>query len=129
MSRRVHDQLNAALMEPDALPPAPIERTRRLPASLRAQGLERMDLAGKLEALSGDALERAGDLLSMDITDEEHEKFGEKVRGLNSVIKTVLQTQVRVDEHRLKARNADALPELIELIRQEEAKMKAIAEA
>lgn len=130
MSRRaIHEQFShlvdlpdeGAIAPPDVTAlPAPIERTRRAPAVNRAQGLEKSDLAGKLEQLSGDALDRASDLLEMDISNDEDDKFGEKVRGLNSVIKTVLQTQVRVDEHRLKSRKLDALPELLELIKAEE---------
>lgn len=88
------------------------------------QGLAASDLAGKLEHLSGKALDRLDDLLEMDISDDGDEKFGEKVRGLNSATKTVLQTQVRVDEHRLKARSLDVLPELLEAIKAEEVRRK-----
>lgn len=104
--------------------PAPVERSRRAPLAARMEGLERGDLAGKLEYLSGRALDRADDLLDMDISDDSADKFGEKVRGLNSAIKTVLQTQVRVDEHRLKARSLDVLPELLAAIKDEEAKRR-----
>jgi hypothetical protein len=136
MSRRaMHEQLLAALQaeEPVAdvpLPsldtsalPAPLVRSRRAPATARSEhGLVSTDLAGKLEHLSGRALDRLDDLLDLDIADDEHEKFGEKVRALNAATKTVLQTQVRVDEHRLKTRALDVLPELLEAIKQEEAR-------
>lgn len=79
------------------------------------------DLAGKLERLSGRALDRADDILDLTLDDED-EKFGDKLRGLNAAIKTVVQTQVRVDEHRLKARKLDVLPELLAAIAAEERK-------
>lgn len=131
MSRRaIHEQLNAALAVEQETPsglPAPIERARRAPvASTKAQGLERGDLAGRLEHLTGKALDRADDILELEI-DPEHEKFGESVRAVNSAIKTITQTQVRVDEHRLKQRNADALPEILEKIKAYEERTKAVA--
>lgn len=103
--------------------PAPAERTRRIPADQRAAprvALSESELASKLERLTHRALDRADDLLEMDISDEEHDKFGEKVRGLNSAIKTIVQTQVRVDEHRLRARKEEILPQLLEAIAAEE---------
>lgn len=137
MSRRtIREQMASLLEEETPTPvlnslasnlPAPIERTRRLPASMRAQGLERGDLAGRLEHLSGKALDRIDDILELDIADDEHDKFGEKLRGLNAAAKTVLATQVRVDEHRLRQRNADTLPELLEEIRKYEERMKVPA--
>lgn len=135
MSRRIHEQLATLCYDISGEPPnldvstlpVPTARHRRVAAINRAQGLANSDLAGKLEILSGNALDRAGDILELDISDDEHEKFGEKVRGLNAVIKTVLQTQVRVDEHRLKARSLDVLPALLELIKQEEGKREKAA--
>lgn len=130
MSRRaIHEQLQSLQEAPAPLMalPAPVERTRRQPAVAKAQGLVSTDLAGKLEQLSGKALDRLDDLLEMDISNDEDEKFGEKVRGLNSATKTVLQTQVRVDEHRLKQRSLDVLPELLEAIKAEEAKRRVAA--
>lgn len=109
--------------------PAPAERTRRTPVEQRAAprvALSESELATKLERLTHRALDRAEDLLEMDISDEEHDKFGEKVRGLNSAIKTVVQTQVRVDEHRLRSRKEEILPQLLEAIAAEEAKQRAI---
>lgn len=103
-----------------SVPPAPTRAPRTAAVSTVPRGLENDDLAGRLERATSRALERADDLLEIDISDEMHEKFGDKLRSLNSTIKTVIGTQVRVDEHRLKARKLDVLPELLAKIEAEE---------
>jgi hypothetical protein len=123
--------IDEPVMEPPmnrltAMPPAPTRAPRTAAVSTVPRGLENDDLAGRLERATSRALERADDLLEIDISDEGHEKFGDKLRSLNSTIKTVIGTQVRVDEHRLKARKLDVLPQLLEAIEAEE-KRRALA--
>lgn len=78
-----------------------------------------LDASDELDSLTGLALERARQVLSEPI-DFENDKF---LRTQVSVIQLVLNTQVRVDEGRLKRRKLDALPKLLELIQREEQKM------
>lgn len=108
-----------------AMPPAPT-RAPRSAIVTEPRGLENDDLAGRLERATIRAIERSEDLMELTVDDEGDEKFGDKVRGLNAIIKTIIGTQVRVDEHRLKARKLDVLPQLLEAIEAEE-KRRALA--
>lgn len=105
-----------------ANPPSPGRTLGRAAALAEARGLENEDLSSQLERATKRALERAEDLLELDVSDETQEKYGDKLRSLNSTVKTVIQTQIRVDEHRLKQRKSSALDELLETIRGEEAR-------
>lgn len=104
--------------------PAPTRRAR-MPAAKLGDGLTSSDMASKLEHLTHRALDKADEILDIEL-DPDDEKYGDNLRGLNAAIKTVVATQVRVDEHRLKARKLDALPELLALIAEEEAKRLAL---
>jgi hypothetical protein len=123
--------LNASLA--DVLPlsmatsePPPPTRAPRSQIVTAPRGLENDDLATQLERATRRAIERGEDLLELDITDETHEKFGDKLRSLNSTIKTIIGTQVRVDEHRLKARKLDVLPDLLARIEAEEKRRQLV---
>lgn len=132
--RQLQADLLEAVTEPSLVPPlykmddpetvahlpAPTRRAR-MPAAKLGDGLMATDMASKLEALTHSALDKAGEILEIEL-DPDDEKYGDNLRGLNAAIKTVVATQVRVDEHRLKARKLDALPELLALIAEEEAK-------
>jgi hypothetical protein len=77
-----------------------------------------LDASDELDSLTGLALKRAREILEEPI-DFENDKA---MRLQVSTIQTVLNTQVRVDEGRLKRRKIDALPKLLELIQREEQK-------
>lgn len=80
------------------------------------------DASDELETLTGLALKRAREILSEPIN-FDNDKI---VRATIATIQTVLNTQVRVDEGRLKRRKLDALPKLLEIIAGEERKLGRI---
>lgn len=77
------------------------------------------DHSAKLLGLTGLALDRATDILQV-FPSRASETFGEELRAQTSVLKTVLTTQLRVDENHLRRRTVDALPELLKAVALEE---------
>lgn len=134
------DTLRARLatlaLDPDAPPIAPllslglIDRAKppgpRLPplaAALEAPGvLASTDLSEKLESLTALALERATDILE-NAVDPDSDYYPEELRAQTSTIKTALQTQVRVDEQRLRQKLSNALPNLLAILKEEELRL------
>lgn len=82
------------------------------------------DHSSKLLGLTGLALDRATDILQV-FPSRESETFGEELRAQTSTIKTVLATQLRVDENHLRRRTVDALPELLKSVAAEEKRLAA----
>lgn len=82
------------------------------------------DHSAKLLGLTGLALDRATDILQ-DFPDRMSETFGEELRAQTSVLKTVLTTQLRVDENHLRRRTVDALPQLLRDVAAEEKRLAA----
>lgn len=60
------------------------------------------------------ALENAEDILDLDVDPDE--ELGHVLRAKTSVITTVLSTQTKVDETRLRKQHFDRLPELLRLV-------------
>lgn len=65
--------------------------------------------------MTNKALEHAEGILDMPM-DETQESFGPKIRAKTSVITTVLSTQAKVDETRLRRQSLDRLPALLALV-------------
>lgn len=82
------------------------------------------DHSTKLLGLTGLALDRATDILQV-FPSRMSDTFGEELRAQTSVVKTVLATQLRVDENQLRRRTVDALPQLLKEIAIEEKKLAA----
>lgn len=80
------------------------------------------DQSQKLLSLTGLALDRATDILR-DAPSRTSGTFGEELRAQTSTIKTVLTTQLRVDENHLRRRAVDALPELLKAVAIEERRL------
>lgn len=80
------------------------------------------DHSSKLLGLTGLALDRATDILQV-FPSRTSETFGEELRAQTSVVKTVLATQLRVDENQLRRRTVDALPQLLKDIAAEEKRL------
>ena len=78
----------------------------------------------KLLSLTGLALDRATDILRT-APEKTSETFSEELRAQTSTIKTVLTTQLRVDENHLRRRTVDALPELLKNVALEEKRLAA----
>jgi hypothetical protein len=76
------------------------------------------DMAAELEAVAQLGLKNLRDILTLPLDIED----GALLRAKNAAASTVLGTQVKVDENRLRAGVADKLPELLEILREEEIK-------
>ena len=62
------------------------------------------------------ALEQGEAILDRDLELETEETFGPVLRAKTSVITSVLTTQAKVDETRLRRQTLDRLPALMELV-------------
>lgn len=62
------------------------------------------------------ALDRAENILDKDPDTADDERFGPIIRAQTSVITSVLNTQAKVDENRLRRQTADRLPALLALV-------------
>ena len=76
------------------------------------------DMAAELEAVAHLGLRNLRDILTLPLNVED----GPLLRAKNAAANTVLDTQVKVDENRLRAGAVDKLPELLEILREEEIK-------
>lgn len=93
-----------------------------LPATTPAAQLA-APLADQLESASGEAIEKAREILAMPL-DPASEQFGVVMRAQTSTMATVLATQTRADENRLRATHRpDVLAALLDRIEQEDLKL------
>src|SRR6516165_7732622 len=76
------------------------------------------DMAAELEAVAQLGLKNLRDILALPLDVED----GPLLRAKNAAANTILNTQTRVDENRLRAGVVDKLPELLEILREEEIK-------
>jgi hypothetical protein len=76
------------------------------------------DMAAELEAVAHLGLKNLRDILALPLDVED----GPLLRAKNAAANTILNTQTKVDENRLRAGVADKLPELLEILREEEIK-------
>lgn len=82
------------------------------------------DHSAKLLGLTGLALDRATDILEV-FPDRSSATFGDELRAQVSTVRTVLTTQLRVDENHLRRRTVDALPQLLREVAAEEKRIAA----
>ena len=76
------------------------------------------DMAAELEAVAHLGLKNLRDILTAPLDLEDTSLL----RAKNAAASTVLNTQVKIDENRLRAGVVDKLPELLEILREEEIK-------
>jgi hypothetical protein len=76
------------------------------------------DMAAELEAVAQLGLKNLRDILTLPLDVED----GPLLRAKNAAANTILNTQTKVDENRLRAGAVDRLPELLEILREEEIK-------
>jgi hypothetical protein len=76
------------------------------------------DMAAELEAVAHLGLKNLRDILTLPLDVED----GPLLRAKNAAANTILNTQTKVDENRLRAGVVDRLPELLEILREEEIK-------
>ena len=77
------------------------------------------DMAAELEAVAQLGLKNLRDILTAPLDFEDTSL----VRAKNAAANTVLSTQVKVDENRLRSAAVDKLPELLEILREEQVKL------
>jgi hypothetical protein len=76
------------------------------------------DMAAELEAVAHLGLKNLRDILALPLDVED----GPLLRAKNAAANTILSTQTKVDENKLRAGAVDRLPELLEILREEEIK-------
>lgn len=134
--RRLHENLSTLTVPEfpafgDRVPLPTVQPRARRQAAMAVEApkpvgvLDGSDLAGRLEIATRKAIDRADEILELDL-DQESDKFGDVLRGINTSIKTIITTQTKVDEHRLRARKLDVLPKLLEAIAAHEAGGKVV---
>jgi hypothetical protein len=77
-------------------------------------------LGPKLEKLTGKGLDKADEILSLELDPENGATFGPTLRAQTAVLGQALTTQVRVDEVKLREPRPFKLQELLDLIAEEE---------
>jgi hypothetical protein len=76
------------------------------------------DMAAELEAVAQLGLKNLRDILTAPLDFEDNSLL----RAKNAAANTVLNTQVKVDENTLRRQTVDRLPELLEILREEQIK-------
>ena len=76
------------------------------------------DMAAELEAVAQLGLKNLRDILTAPLDFED----SSLLRAKNAAANTVLSTQVKVDEARMRSATVDKLPELLEILREEQIK-------
>jgi hypothetical protein len=77
-------------------------------------------LGPKLEKLTGKGLDKADEILSLELDPENGATFGPTLRAQTAVLGHALTTQVRVDEVKLREPRPFKLQELLDRIAEEE---------
>jgi hypothetical protein len=83
-------------------------------------------LASKLERVTEKAIDKADEILDLPLPDPDTASFGAVLRAQNAAANTILNTQVKVDEHSLRRQTINKLPDLVRIIREEELKLAAL---
>jgi hypothetical protein len=92
----------------------PIEpRTAEQLHNVRDTSDDENGLAVKLERVTEKAICKADDILSLPLPEPDDANFSAILRSQNAAANTILTTQVRVDENRLRKQQVDTLPQLI----------------
>jgi len=100
---------------PDILPPA-----KAVPVA------STFDAAGELETVTDKAFKKLNEILDLPLTTAEDKEFATLLRVQMTAVQTVLNTNVRVDEQRMKRRQSDNLGALLEVLSKHEKKMPTI---
>ena len=77
------------------------------------------DMAAELEAVAQLGLKNLRDILTAPLDFED----SSLLRAKNAAATTALNTQIRADENQLRHRTVDRLPELLEILREEQIKL------
>jgi hypothetical protein len=83
---------------------------------------ETKDLPARLEDVTGKAMAKSQEILDFPLNPGD-DHFGLVLRAQTAIVNSALNTQVKVDENRLRARRPDVLPRLLEMIKEEKARI------
>lgn len=75
-----------------------------------------LDASDELEGLIQKAFAKTHEILDLSLGDAEDKEFATLLRVQMTAVQTVLNTQVRVDEQRLRRKQSDNLPKLLEAL-------------
>jgi hypothetical protein len=119
VSREQFQRMRAGVPPVEAETPAASAGTAVVPD--RAMG-GKSPLATKLEALTEKSIGKLDEIIDLPL-DRADPHFGGVLRAQTAAANTTLTTQTRVDERALRQREIDRLPELLELVRQVQARL------
>lgn len=111
--------------------PASVLDVRHLPAWRVGRPVDEtfspLTASDKLERLVDKSLDRLNDVLDMDPSDycEEESQLG-MVRAHISAAEKILNTQVRVDQNRLRKRQDDTLSDMLQQLRDRETRLPQV---
>jgi hypothetical protein len=83
-------------------------------------------LAVKLERVASTALDKLNEVLALPLPDPSDPSFGNLSRAQTAAANTAIGAQLRVDETKMRARQADVMPRLLEILEREERKLGLI---
>lgn len=106
--------------EPPPLVIAPV----RMPEKIVEKPLV-LDASRELEDVTEQAFIKLKEILAMPL-DKDDEEFATTLRVQMTAVQTVLNTNVRVDEQRMKRRSSDNLGALLDVLNKHERKMTIV---
>jgi hypothetical protein len=102
----------------DDAEPAPLTAEAPVPVPVEA-----VPLAAKLERVASTALTKLDEVLAIALPDPNDPSFGNLSRAQTAAANTAINAQLRVDDTRLRARQTDMMPRLLEILAREERKL------
>lgn len=100
---------------PDILPPARAVETPLM-----------FDASQALENVTAKAFKKLDEILELPLTSAEDKEFSSILRVQMTAVQTVMNTNVRVDEARMKRRQTDNMSQLLEVLSKHEKKMTTV---
>jgi hypothetical protein len=113
-------QPNAIAVTPEAEEGGMLEKAHSANRVVDETSDEKSGLASKLERVTEKAIEKTDEILDLPLPSSDHPTFGAVLRAQNAAANTVLNTQTKVDENRLRATAVNKLPELLEILKEEQ---------
>jgi hypothetical protein len=90
--------------------------------------VDAVPLANKLERVASTALDKLDEVLAIPLPDPSDPTFGNLSRAQTAAANTAIGAQLRVDDTRLRNRQADVMPRLLEILEREARKLTALDE-
>lgn len=119
-------------VEPPPLGAAPFDGfvlpAAALPVPMAPSREPAIDASVELEAVTAKAFTKLNEILDLDLKTAEDKEFSTLLRVQMTAVQTVLNTNVRVDEQRMKRRTSDNMAHLLETLSRHEQKMAVIVQ-